>query len=68
LPQAKEVRLNYNNWNDSSDNGEGKKKYRFRDKKKKKFQKMISRACAALSDLNFEVLDFTVFFRALEVT
>jgi hypothetical protein len=30
-----------------------KKKYRFRDKKKKKFQKMMSRACAALSDLNF---------------
>jgi hypothetical protein len=29
------------------------KKYRFRDKKKKKFQKMMSRACAVLSDLNF---------------
>jgi hypothetical protein len=29
-----------------------KKKYRFGDKKKK-FQKMMSRACAALSDLNF---------------
>jgi hypothetical protein len=28
---------NYNNWNDSSDKGEGKKKYRFGDKKKKKF-------------------------------
>jgi hypothetical protein len=45
-------KYNYNNRNDSSDKGEGKKKYRFRDKKKK-FQKMISRACAALSDLNF---------------
>jgi hypothetical protein len=34
--------------------GDDKKKYRFRDKKKKKkFQKMISRACTALSDLNF---------------
>jgi hypothetical protein len=43
----------YNNRNDSSDKGKGKKKYRFGDKKKKKFQKMISRACAALSDLNF---------------
>jgi hypothetical protein len=44
---------NYNNRNNSSDKGEGKKKYRFGDKKKKKFQKMMSRACAALSDLNF---------------
>jgi hypothetical protein len=44
-------KYNYNNRNDSSDKGEGKKKYRFRDKKK--FQKMMSRACAALSDLNF---------------
>jgi hypothetical protein len=33
----------YNNWNDSSDKGEGKKMYRFGDKKKKKkFQKMMS--------------------------
>jgi hypothetical protein len=47
-------KYNYNNWNDSSDKGEGKKKYRFGDKKKKKkFQKMVSRACAALSDLDF---------------
>jgi hypothetical protein len=46
-------KYNYNNWNDSSDKGEGKKKYHFGDKKKKKFQKMMSRACAALSDLNF---------------
>jgi hypothetical protein len=30
-------RYNYNNWNDSSDKGEGKKKYCFEDKKKKKF-------------------------------
>jgi hypothetical protein len=42
----------YNNRNDSSDKGEGKKKYRFRDKKKKRFQKMMSRACAALSNLD----------------
>jgi hypothetical protein len=46
-------KYNYNNRNDSSDKGEGKKKYRFGDKKKKKFQKMMSRACAALSDLDF---------------
>jgi hypothetical protein len=44
----------YNNRNDSSDKGEGKKKYRFRNKEeKKKFQKMMSRVCAALSDLDF---------------
>jgi hypothetical protein len=43
----------YNNRNDSNDKGEGNKKYHFGDKKKnKKFQKMMSRACAALSDLN----------------
>jgi hypothetical protein len=45
-------KYNYNNRNDSSDKGEGKKKYYFGDKKKK-FQKMMSRACAALSDLDF---------------
>jgi hypothetical protein len=45
-------KYNYNNRNDSSNKGESKKKYRFRDKKKK-FQKMMSRACAALSDLDF---------------
>jgi hypothetical protein len=28
-------KYNYNNWNDSSDKGEGKKKYRFGDNKKK---------------------------------
>jgi hypothetical protein len=46
-------KYNYNNQNDSSDKGEGKK-YHFGDKKKKKkFQKMMSRACAALSNLDF---------------
>jgi hypothetical protein len=45
-------KYNYNNRNDSSDKGEGKKKYRFGDKKKK-FQKMMSQACATLSDLDF---------------
>jgi hypothetical protein len=44
-------KYNYNNRNDSSDKGEGKKKYHFGDKKK--FQKMMSRVCAALSDLDF---------------
>jgi hypothetical protein len=36
-------KYNYNNRNDSSNKGEGKKKYRFGDKKRnKKFQKMMS--------------------------
>jgi hypothetical protein len=46
-------KYNYNNRNDSRDKVQGKKKYRFGDKKKKKFQKMMSRACATLSDLDF---------------
>jgi hypothetical protein len=44
-------KYNYNNWNDSSDKGEGKKK--------KKFQKMMSRAYAALSDPDFSSDDFS---------
>jgi hypothetical protein len=44
-------KYNYTKRNDYSE-GNDKKKYRFRDKKKK-FQKMMSQACAALSDLNF---------------
>jgi hypothetical protein len=43
--------MNYTKRNDYS-KGDDKKKYRFGDKKKK-FQKMVSRACAALSDLGF---------------
>jgi hypothetical protein len=50
-------KYNYNNWNDSSDKGEDKKKYRFEDKKKKKFQKIMPCACATLSDLNFSSND-----------
>jgi hypothetical protein len=47
-------KYNYNNRNDSSDKGDDKKKYRFGDKKKKKkFQKVMSQACATLSDLDF---------------
>jgi hypothetical protein len=46
LPKRKKFdssnKYNYNNRNDSSDKGEGKKKYRFGDKKKKKFYKMMS--------------------------
>jgi hypothetical protein len=52
-------KYNYNKRNNSSDKGEGKKKYRFRDKKNKKFQKIMSRACAALRDLDFSSDDST---------
>jgi hypothetical protein len=46
-------KYNYTKRNDYS-KGDDKKKCRFEGKKKKnKFQKMISRACAALSDLDF---------------
>jgi hypothetical protein len=44
-------KYDYAKWNDYS-KGNDKKKYHFRDKKKK-FQKMMSRACAALIDLDF---------------
>jgi hypothetical protein len=44
-------KYDYTKRNDYS-KGDDKKKYRFRDKKKK-LQKMISRACAALSKLDF---------------
>jgi hypothetical protein len=43
-------KYDYTKRNDYS-KGDDKKKYCFRDKKK--FQKMMSRACAALSDLDF---------------
>jgi hypothetical protein len=46
-------KYDYTKRNDYS-KGDDKKKYRFEDKKmKKKFQKMMSRACATLSDLDF---------------
>jgi hypothetical protein len=44
-------KYDYTKRNDYS-KGDEKKKYHFRDKKKK-YQKMISRACATLSDLDF---------------
>jgi hypothetical protein len=51
-------KYNYNNQNDFSDKGKDKKKYRFGDKKKKKkFQKMMFRACATLSNLDFSSND-----------
>jgi hypothetical protein len=55
-PKRKKLDSSFNKYdyikrNDYS-KGDDKKKYCFRDKKKK-FQKMMSRACAALSDLDF---------------
>jgi hypothetical protein len=44
-------KYNYTKWNNYS-KCDDKKKYRFEDRKKKKFQKMMSRACATLSDLD----------------
>jgi hypothetical protein len=45
-------KYDYTNRNDSSNKGDNKKKYRFGDKKEK-FQKIMSQACAALSDFDF---------------
>jgi hypothetical protein len=45
-------KYDYTKRNDYS-KGDDKKKHRFGDKKKKKFQKIMSHACAALSDFDF---------------
>jgi hypothetical protein len=50
-------KYDYTNQNDSSNKGDSKKKNRFRDNNKKKFQKIMSRACAALSDFDFSSED-----------
>jgi hypothetical protein len=46
-------KYDYTNRNDFSNKGDNNKKYRFRDKKKKKFQKIMSRVCATLSNFDF---------------
>jgi hypothetical protein len=47
-------KYDYANRNNSSNKGDNKRKNRFRDKKKKKkFQKIMSRACASLSNFDF---------------
>jgi hypothetical protein len=52
-------KYDYTKQNDYS-KGDDKKKYCFRDKKKKKkFQKMMSRACSALSNLDFSSDDYS---------
>jgi hypothetical protein len=50
-------KYDYTNRNDYSNKGDHKKKNCFRDKKKKKFQQIMSRACAALSDFDFSSED-----------
>jgi hypothetical protein len=50
-------KYDYANRNDFSNKGDNKKKNRFEDKKKKKFQKIMSRACATLSDFDFSSED-----------
>jgi hypothetical protein len=55
-PKRKKLDNSSNKYNYTKRNDYNKcddKKYRSRDNKKKKFQKMISQACATLSDLDF---------------
>jgi hypothetical protein len=64
-PKRKKVdssnKYNYINRNDSSNRGDDKKKYHFGDKKKKKnFQKIMSRACVAMSDFDFSSDDSSI--------
>jgi hypothetical protein len=49
-------KYDYANRNDSSNKGDNKKKNHFEDKKKK-LQKIMFRACAALSDFDFSSED-----------
>jgi hypothetical protein len=54
LDSSNKYNYNNNNRNDSNNKGDDKKKYRFKNNnKKKKFQKIMYRACATLSDFNF---------------
>jgi hypothetical protein len=55
-------KYNYNNniRNNSSNKGDDKKKYRFRDKKKNTFQNIMSQTCAVLSDFNFSSDDSSI--------
>jgi hypothetical protein len=53
LNSSNKYNYNNNNLNDCSNKGDNKKKYRFRYNNKKKFQKIMSQACAALSDFDF---------------
>jgi hypothetical protein len=50
-------KYDYANRNDFSNKGDNKKKNCFGDNNMKKFQRIISRACATLSDFNFSSED-----------
>jgi hypothetical protein len=50
-------KYDYTNWNDYNNKGDHKKKNRFGENKKKKFQKIMSRVCSALSDFDFSSED-----------
>jgi hypothetical protein len=50
-------KYDYANRNDYSNKGDNKKKNRFKDNNKKKFQKIMSQACAALSNFDFSSED-----------
>jgi hypothetical protein len=52
-------KYDYTKRNDYNKSDE-KKKHRFRDNKKKKFQKIMSRVCAALSDFDFSSDDSSI--------
>jgi hypothetical protein len=53
-------KYDYANRNDSSNKGNNKKKNRFRDNNNnKKFQKIMSQVCAALSDFDFSSEDYS---------
>jgi hypothetical protein len=53
LDSSNKYKYNNNSWNGSINMGDDKKKYRFGDNKKKKFEKIMSRVCAGLSDFDF---------------
>jgi hypothetical protein len=58
-PKRKKLNSSSNKYDYSK--GDDKKKYCFGDKKKKKLQKVMSQACAALSDLDFSSDDSSNF-------
>jgi hypothetical protein len=53
----KRKKYDYSNKNDYNNKNDYKKKNRFGDKKKKNIKKIMSRACATLSDFNFSSED-----------
>jgi hypothetical protein len=56
-PRDSSNKYDYANQNDSRNKGDNKKKNCFKDKKKKELQKIMSQACATLSDFDFSSED-----------